>query len=117
MNGCTLHLRPEITVDPGRLGGTPTLGGHRLYVDAICSDVWTHGVEAPIESMLISRAEVLTCCWYAGIYGVVDKPVASQRLPRSPWRERWGTWASTWDEAMWGGRYHFVPDPPCMGAA
>jgi uncharacterized protein (DUF433 family) len=94
---------PHVGVAPGRLGGKPCVGGHRLSVVTIARLVWGEGGSVELANATYSyltRAQVLTACWYLGCYGA---PV---------WRERWGSWTDQHEDAMWSGRWDDVPDPP-----
>lgn len=92
-----------VWVAPGRLGGKPCIGGHRLSVDQISRYVRGDGGSADAVMgafPYLTRAQVLTACWYQAVHG------------SRKWRQRWGRWAHEHGDAMWSGRWNDVPDPP-----
>lgn len=91
---------PHVWVAPGRLGGKPCIGGHRLSVEQIARYVWPDGVAAAqVPFPYLTRPQILTACWYQATYG------------GAPWDVRWGAWAHAHGGAMWSGRWDDVPDP------
>lgn len=91
---------PHVWVAPGRLGGKPCIGGHRLSVEQITRLVWPDGVDAAQSFFpYLTRPQVLVACWYQAIHG------------KYPWTVRWSAWAHTYGDAMWSGRWNDVPDP------
>jgi uncharacterized protein (DUF433 family) len=100
------ELGAYVWAAPGRLGGKPCIGGHRLDVVTIARHVWADGVDSvQIPWPYLTRAEILTACWYLGCYGAPN------------WRERWGSWTDQHEDAMWSGRWDEVPDPPTADIA
>lgn len=90
---------PYVWVAPGRLGGKPCIGGHRLSVDQV-TRIAVDGVDAVLTGWpYLTRAQVLVACWYQAVHG-----------PRA-WRRRWGAWADEHGDAMWSGNWDQVPDP------
>lgn len=91
-----------VWVAPGRLGGKPCVGGHRLSVDQVTRYVWgdSGSVDVAVISHDLTRAQVLTACWFQAVHGT------------RTWRQRWGRWAVEHCDAMWSGRWDQVPDPP-----
>lgn len=113
--------RPHVSVDPATLAGTPCLAGHRIPIHAIAELVWSDGVAAAQQEWNLTRAKILTACWYAGTYGTTllwtapdsDNPGNYQDMPTTPeWLTRWRTWAHDAHTHLWHGNHEHAPDPP-----
>lgn len=108
-----------VWIDPGRKSGEPCIGGHRVDVGMVIGCVWDSDVRNAMDLWCLTRPEVLTACWYAGVGNVVrlhgkgGKYVAR----RGPWRTRWGAWAAESHPALWSHRYDDVTNPPGKDAA
>jgi len=109
MSGVSFH--------PGMFSGSPHLTGHRLPLYLIVESVWYGGVSFAMENYEITREEVLTACWFAGIYGFdsiwrTRKPYGIRLKLDRKWSRRWREWAITNHSEMWNGNWDDVLDPP-----
>jgi uncharacterized protein (DUF433 family) len=94
-------VTPAIVTEPGMLGGTPHLAGHRLGAVMIARYYLALGFDETQLTYDLSQDEVLVACWWVARYG-----------PRS-WRARWREWLLEADAAMWRSRgWSAVPLPP-----
>ena len=82
---------------PVAMPGHPTLEHHRLGARFIAERVFYLGFDEPIETYELSKAEVLVCCWWAGLWG--------PRKLQKAWRE----WATSANSHLW---YSCVNVPP-----
>ena len=106
-----------VWIDPARKSGEPCIGGHRLSVELVIESVWYGDVRTAMATYEISRAQVLTACWYAGVGNVIRLHGKGGKYVghRGPWRKRWGAWAADVHQALWQSTtvdYDAIPDPP-----
>jgi uncharacterized protein (DUF433 family) len=111
---------PHILIAPDTLSGEPCLGNHRLPIAMIGEHVRTVGVTATMRDYTLTRAEVLTACWFLGAYGItrIHKPGRHRRPARYRVTQdgrtvrKWRKWAERNAAAFWDGHYSEIPDPP-----
>ena len=84
---------------PIAMPGIPTLEGHRLGAEMVASYAWHHGIDEVCETYDLSRADVLVCCWWAGMFHT------------RAWKKRWGEWAQMAFNHLWHSCVQ-IADPP-----
>lgn len=105
-----------VWIDPGRLSGTPCVGGTHVPVYMVVGMVWASGVDEAMDCWDLTRGQVLNACWYAAAVNVVHiwrrRPPHGLALGRSPWRRRWLAWAEQVKGDLWASEYGRAADPP-----
>ena len=108
--------RPCVVWHPGRMGGQPTIGHLRLTVACVCSRlVAGDPVDATAYDFALTRADVLTCAWWAVTQA--NKTWWNVHLMRSsrPVRDLWVQWADDHEMDLWHGLWDVILDPPLAG--
>lgn len=113
-------LTPRIIIAPDSLSGEPTLSDRRIAISTIGEHVRTVGVAATMRDYDLTRAEVLTACWYLGSYGItrIHKPGKHRRTARYMVQQdrssvrKWRAWAEQNAAKFWDGQFDLIPDPP-----
>lgn len=99
----TSEHRPIIVWDPRVRSGQPQINRTRVTVEDVGGTIWAgETVDTVADEYNLTRADVLTACWWLGLHGTRD------------WRRRFGGWAAWVDSDLGSGRYD-VPDPPGGG--
>ncbi len=111
-----------VSIHPGMFSGDPHLTGHRLGVWMVCGNVWHESVQFAMETYELTREEVLTACWFAGMYGTdslhrTRRPFGWRTTLDRKWSRRWRAWAISQHSAMWHGNWDDVTDPPSKAGA
>lgn len=104
-----------VWIDPARRSGEPCVGGTRIPVEMVVGVVWAYGMSEAITHWPdLTRAQVLTACWYAGTGYPVRLHGEDGGYRPKPWprADRWGEWAQAMHDALWSGRPDDVTDPP-----
>jgi uncharacterized protein (DUF433 family) len=102
---------PQVTVNPRKLSGAPTIDGHRISVDQIAGE-YPHHASAEVygEAYQLTRKQVLTALWFVGIYGFHERTRKGQRIKKKA--PRWlNQWALEVEGHMWSGDWHKIQDP------
>ena len=105
---------PRIEVSPQMKGGTPVINGHRLGAVDMAERYWYLGehVQSEIlDAFELTRAELLTCCWYAAEYG----PRRLQKAWKAWLAETWARTGLDKDTDVthgWWGDLSDIPYPP-----
>lgn len=106
-----MNSSPQVTVNPARLRGAPTIDGHRISVDQIAGE-YPHyaSAEGYGNCYQLEREQVLTALWFVGIYGFHERTRSGQRVRKKAprWLNRWALEA---EGHMWSGDWHKIKDP------
>ena len=96
----------RLVIDPRiRLGGRPTIEGHRLCTEFMARRVYALGIEEGLWNYDVDREHLLLCCWWAG----------SRYNPgRTKLKRAWSEWSSMAGTHLWYGCIQ-IPDPPRKG--
>lgn len=109
------HLDSCIWIDPGRLGGTPCIGGHRIPADLAARHLWDCGTAKALAELHGGWPDVpdrlwLTSCWYVATFGDAGPSLSVEGW--HVWPERWGAWAADAGKALWHSDGPLPPWPP-----
>lgn len=92
-------VRAVVSIDPGVRFGRPHIGG--ISCEALAETVYGGDTCEDVAAVYgLTRAEVLTACWWAGLEGP----------PK--WRRRWAAWAAGVHPELAKRAYDTIPDPP-----
>lgn len=91
--------QPVVSVDPAVRFGRPHMRG--ISCEVLAGGVYGGDTCEDVAAVYgLTRAEVLTACWWAGLEGP----------PK--WRRRWAAWAAGVHPELAKRAYDAIPDPP-----